>query len=230
MKNRVSRFVAAVLAASMTTGGTSMLPGTGLVSGPQLLTASADDHVSGDITYAETEKGVTITGYTGTASNLTIPEAIGGKPVISIGKKAFFSKTELVSVKLPHTMKEIGDEAFRGCTCLEKIELNEGLETIGNYAFYLCGFTAVNIPSTLVSCSSGFNGCSSLEMAVFASGITAIPEGCLQNIHALKEVVMPDSVKTIGKDAFKNCDSLRKANMPSKLREIGSGALWLRSY
>ncbi|MBO4876743.1 MAG: leucine-rich repeat protein [Ruminococcus sp.] len=226
MKNRVSRFVAAVLAASMTTGGTSMLPGTGLVSGPQLLTASADDHVSGDITYAETEKGVTITGYTGTASNLTIPEAIGGKPVISIGKKAFFSKTELVSVKLPHTMKEIGDEAFRGCTCLEKIELNEGLETIGNYAFYLCGFTAVNIPSTLVSCSSGFNGCSSLEMAVFASGITAIPEGCLQNIHALKEVVMPDSVKTIGKDAFKNCDSLRKANMPSKLREIGSGAFY----
>ena len=224
MKKRVSRLMAAVLAASMSTGSTALLPGPGLVFRPPSLTAGAADLVSGNLTYVETATGITITGCTGNATRLTIPAAIGGKPVTSIGKKAFYANTELTSVIIPGSVKEIGEEAFSGCVGLESAELSEGLETIGYYAFYLTGITEIILPSTLKTCAAGFSGCGALEMVTFANSTKAVPDDCLQDNRALVEVVMPDTVKSIGSNAFKNCENLKGVSLPKKLTAIGKGA------
>ena len=53
---------------------------------------SAYAATSGDYTYEVLDDGtVEITGYTGTASSISIPGTIGGKKVTSIGEGAFWA-------------------------------------------------------------------------------------------------------------------------------------------
>ena len=54
----------------------------------------------------------TVTDYTGSGGNVTIPASINGKPVKIIGEKAFFNKN-LTSVTIPDSVTRIGKNAFR---------------------------------------------------------------------------------------------------------------------
>jgi Ni/Co efflux regulator RcnB len=56
---------------------------------------------------------VIITGYRGKSKVVRIPPQIGGKPVTSIGERAFEDK-ELTSVTIPDSVTSIGDYAFSG--------------------------------------------------------------------------------------------------------------------
>jgi len=56
---------------------------------------------------------VTITGYTGRATDVRIPSEIGGLPVSFIGAQAFENKG-LTSVTIPDAVHTIGDRAFYG--------------------------------------------------------------------------------------------------------------------
>ena len=81
-------------------------------------TVSKADTADGTITYAENEGGVTVTGYTGSDTDVNIPSMIDGKKVISIGAHAFIDCTSLTSVTIPDSVTSIGDHAFNGCTGL----------------------------------------------------------------------------------------------------------------
>jgi hypothetical protein len=63
-------------------------------------------------TYYEDGDGMVITGYTGIAGTVTIPESIGGKPVTGIAISAFRSYTNLTSVIVPKGVYVIGSDAF----------------------------------------------------------------------------------------------------------------------
>ena len=65
---------------------------------------------------------VTITGYTGSATKITIPSKIGENPVTTIGNKAFDS-TNITSVMITSGVKTIGEQAFDSCTSIESIFL-----------------------------------------------------------------------------------------------------------
>ena len=74
---------------------------------------------------------------------IEIPEGIA-----EIEKAAFMSACT-TSVKLPRSLKIIGDGAFAICKNLESVEIQEGLEEIGSYAFTHCEkLTTVRLPST----------------------------------------------------------------------------------
>ena len=106
---------------------------------------------TGDFTYTTSGSGVVITGYTGNETKLTIPEYIGGKPVVGIGANAFYGKN-LKSVSIPATCKSIGDSAFKQCMSLETVTLASGVETIGNSAFEACyALTSINLPKSVTS-------------------------------------------------------------------------------
>ena len=60
---------------------------------------------------------VTITGYTGPVTAVTIPNTINGLPVTSIGYDAFYNGATpgpgiLTSVTIPDSVTSIGDFAF----------------------------------------------------------------------------------------------------------------------
>ena len=57
---------------------------------------------------------ITITGYLGAGGNVTIPAAIDGLPVTSIGNDAFESCINLTNVTIGNSITSIGDDAFGG--------------------------------------------------------------------------------------------------------------------
>ena len=74
-----------------------------------------------DFTYKELNGSyITITGYTGSATDVTIPKTIGEYTVQEIAGRAF-ENLKIESVILPNTVKKIGNEAFSNCNLLNLV-------------------------------------------------------------------------------------------------------------
>ena len=61
------------------------------------------------------DETVKITDYTGTATELVIPDTIAGKKVTSIGDTAFMDCSSLTSIEIPASVTSFGSYAFAGC-------------------------------------------------------------------------------------------------------------------
>ncbi len=75
--------------------------------------------------------------YTGTSSEITLPESYNGRKY-AIYTYSFFNNYDIVSLTIPDNVTEIGAQAFRFCNNLTTVKLGSGLTTIGNGAFYSC--------------------------------------------------------------------------------------------
>ena len=67
--------------------------------------------VQAQFTYTNNNGTLTITGYDGPAGAVSIPAAVNGLPVTSIGDKAFGSCTNLTNVTIPASITSIGQRA-----------------------------------------------------------------------------------------------------------------------
>ena len=87
-------------------------------------------------TYSITDEGAVIQAgiYPVPTESLTIPESLGGLPVIGIGVDAFKSMTALKSVAFPSKLKLVDDGAFEGCP-LTALSLPNTVVRIGKAAF-----------------------------------------------------------------------------------------------
>ncbi|MBE5796385.1 MAG: leucine-rich repeat domain-containing protein [Clostridiales bacterium] len=141
-----------------------------------------------DFTWTDTGAGneFIITGYTGTATQVKVPQTIEGKPVTMIDKNAFANKSDLTHVVLPEGVTSIGTRAFEGCTN-QCINIPSTVQTIGAYAF---------------------TECDCLTNIAFPAGITIIPEGVCAGCDELTTVTMSEDVTNIGKKAFYRCNIL----------------------
>ena len=76
----------------------------------------------GDFTYTDDGTSITITDYpTTNTGDVVIPDTIIGKPVTSIGSRAFYSCSALTSVTIGDSVTSIGDSAFANCSSLVAI-------------------------------------------------------------------------------------------------------------
>lgn len=92
-----------------------------------------------DYTYTITKNNtVTITGYTGSDTALTVPAKLDGSPVTEIAADAFAEQTNLTSVTLPDGLKKIADDAFFNCTSLKTITLPDSVTSLTGAAFSGC--------------------------------------------------------------------------------------------
>ena len=125
------------------------------------------DNRSGDFTYSVLpDNTAQITGYSGTAANLIVPDKLDGYTVTEIGKLCFSGNITLVSLKLPDTVTRIGTRAFADCTNLASINYPLHLESAGdgyNGGFL---FDGTRIRSITVACS-------------FQNLLLQIPDGCV---------------------------------------------------
>ena len=145
-------------------------------------------------TYDSADGVVTITGYTGTDTEVTIPATINGQPVTRIGEGAFNSRADLTRITIPSSVTSIGIGAFLSCSGLANITIPASVTCIGDSAFYSCnGLTSITI----------------------SDGVTSIGNTAFYGCGSLTRVTIPASVTSIGEQAFSECQSLTRITVDS---------------
>nr|WP_295239467.1 leucine-rich repeat protein [Ruminococcus sp.] len=164
----------------------------------------------------------TITGYNGTASNVTIPSTIYGNKVTKIGYSSFEENNNLMSVTLPNSIKYIDHYAFRSCENLKSITIPNSVKTIGSGVFSGCiSLKNITVPSSVTELGSGvFDGCKNLINANFSYGIKEFSEYLFYNCISLTSINIPNSVKKVETDCFRGCTNLKSVSIGYGVEEI----------
>lgn len=144
----------------------------------------------------------TITRYTGTDSNITIPEQLENHKVTMIGSQSFKDNKSLEKIEISTNISTIDWMAFAGCTNLKEVVFTEPSK-IEVLPFEL------------------FVNCSSLKTINIPSSVKEIKLQCFANCTALTDVVIPEGVELIGRQAFGGCKNLQSIIIPSSIVESG---------
>ncbi|AMN31203.1 leucine-rich repeat domain-containing protein [Clostridium perfringens] len=115
--------------------------------------------------------GVVLTGYHGNKSDLELPSCIDGKKVVVIGQMAFSpipqgpgpstgNKVTITSVKIPNTIKTIGDGAFAG-NQLSEVNIPNSVVSISDRAFCQNQLTSVTMPNRFDANKNNYFGSNS---------------------------------------------------------------------
>ena len=166
------KVLALLLCLTMTAGMAALPVGAAETDEPSgaVLSVETSYETFGDYGYSVNDDGktVTITEYTGSDANVTIPSEIDGKMVTEIDggdyQTAFKDCTFLISIIIPDSVTSIGSEAFYNCTSLTSVTIPDSVTSIGSSAFCECtSLTSVTIPDSVTSIGDfAFRYCSSL--------------------------------------------------------------------
>ena len=178
-------------------------------------TTSAPQPTEPDTSNASSGLSMTLnsggTGYiisgigTCTDTELVIPEAYEGLPVVAIADRAFSSNSTITIVYMSDSITSIGSNAFSSCSALQTVYVSAAVTALPDYAFAYCrNLSDVFLPEGLVSMGYyAFSGC-----------------------YALKTIDIPNSVTTIMDWAFSDCSSLRSINLSANVTTIGT-QVWM---
>ncbi len=128
-------------------------------------------------------------------TSITIPSAIDGYAVTSIGEKA-----------------------FEYCGKLKEITIPEGVTDIKDYAFYFCyNLESITLPTTLVSIGNhAFQNCKYVDSITLPEGLTTVGEWAFCSWDSITSVNIPASLTNIGLYAFGSCEALEYINVDEK--------------
>jgi len=118
---------------------------------------------------------------------------IEGNTFERIGRCSFANLSNLVSVKLPQSLKEMESGAFKGCNALKNINLQA---------------TKLSVIS-----SNAFEGCTSLESIEVPEGVSEILGEAFKGCNNLNKVILPASLTKVDPSAFAGCP-LKSVEVP----------------
>ena len=159
-------------------------------------------------------------------TNLIIPSTYEGLPVTGIGNSAFYGCTNLSSVTIPDSVKNIDTAAFYGCSGLLSVTIPDSVTSIGEGAFYECSsLSCVTIPDSVTTIGIfTFAYCDNLTAITITNSVTNILDYAFAYCYSLTSVTIPDSVTSIGEGAFYECYNLTNINIPDSVTSIGERA------
>lgn len=174
--------------------------------------------------------------YTNTTSaiDVVIPDCVLGYTLTRIGDCGLGRAENIASVKLPNTLKCIGNSAFSGSFYLETITIPESVSEIGDNAFSYCALTTVFIPQSVTNIGKEvFVGCDKLTTIIVdkRNPVYDSRKNCNAIVLTKNDIIIagckttqiPQSIREIGDKAFEDCDLL-KIKFPSSLVKIGDDA------
>ncbi len=174
-----------------------------------------------------------ITGYTGYARTLTIPDTVDGHTVVAIGASAFKNRTDLKSVAIPNTVTQLMDSCFANCTALSSIELGNSIETIASYAFSGCiSLVDAHLPESvsMIGCGS-FKDCVSLYSLYVPKalktdslmGANQYYPGAFEGCSNLQSVAFEKNILSLPDSLFVNCEGLKEIVIPDTVTSLNGG-------
>ena len=213
-----------------------------------LTAASARANTYGDFQYTNDGISVTITGYTGSGGEISIPSSINSLPVTTLDEEAFrehasltgvtipdsvtlmrgwvfFKCTGLTDITIPDSVTSMGHGVFSDCTGLTNIVIGSQVRAIGNYALRRCPVSALTIPDSVTSIGeSAFSECTNLTSLIIPNQVSAIGDWAFDACSALTNLVIGSAVETIGDYAFYGCSGLGSIVLPNSVTSIGEWA------
>lgn len=160
------------------------------------------------------------------AGAVVLPAEIEGHTLVTIGVFAFQGRSNITSVSIPDTVKQIQTGAFSSCTALESVNLPENLEVLGERAFDNCtSLKQIAIPGSVQGIApSTFHSCKTLTEVSIGTGVTEIDRNAFSYCENLTSINIPDGVSFIGECAFIDCTKLEKIELPDSVVQIGEDA------
>lgn len=159
---------------------------------------------------------------------------------------AFFKNENLVALKLPECMTEVGEDIFGDCKSLRGVKIPEGVNRINKEAFYGCSLLeTINFPAKLTSVDdNAFSLCSKLELDNLPNSILHVGQSAFSCVPLMTlkldrkvemgayafantpiaEVEMAMPCDSIMKGTFRDCQKLTKVTMGEGLKYIGDEA------
>ncbi|MBQ6947792.1 MAG: leucine-rich repeat protein [Clostridia bacterium] len=194
----------------------------------------------GDYTYNydADETYAIVTKYNGTATDVTIPATLGGKPVGAIEADAFKNCAALESVVIPASVTAIGDAAFRGCVNLESVTMPTGTYKLGLAAFAGCSALKTLDLQKATSVGVGaLSGCTALEdLSMRSVGAPKGETGAVALLFdgnatpdapgyptTLKSITLTND-NSIEAYAFKGIESLETVTLNQNIVSLGASA------
>ena len=146
--------------------------------------------------------------------SISIPSGL-----ISIGYNAFYGCKSITSLIIPNSVTNIGYSAFSGCKSLSSLTILCGVTTIGDNAFYDCsGLNNVYISDLSTWCKISFGNRSS-NPCYYAHHLYL-------NGEELTDVSIPNDITEIKNYAFYGCYNITSLSFPNTLETIGESAFY----
>lgn len=114
---------------------------------------------------------------------------------------AFKDAKELVSIKLPATIKKISSNSFSNCHKLINIDIPKGVTIIDDEAF---------------------SGCEKMVLSKLHDGLIKIGNSAFSKCQNIT-FDLPKTVSEIGEDAFVECINIVSITIPDNITEIKAG-------
>jgi hypothetical protein len=130
-------------------------------------------------TYTISGGEATVTGYTGIGGAVTVPESLGGCPVVEMGYGCLWHNATITSLGLPSTLRTIAQSACRDMSVLTSITIPDSVEYIGRSAFDTCAVLASAVIGAGVTeiVVYAFASCPLLTSITFAGLVAPITVG-----------------------------------------------------
>ena len=188
--------------------------------------------------YTEVPEGIRITGYTGDAESLRIPETIDGKPVRELGEYAFYDESvKLRKAVVPGSVRKIGPYAFAMCSYLEEIVLEEGVEELCEAFAQSTAVEKIRIPASVkiieapeeiefgISVDKE-NPCFTADgFGLYRKEEDGLRLLCVDPEDERESYRVADGTTAIERSVFHGNGRLVSVTLPETLREIPEGAL-----
>lgn len=191
-------------------------------------TAVAQETTDGFQYRIEKDGNVTITGYLGKNSDVSIPNEIEGKPVTEIGNGAFLRNEIIKHVSIPEGVIKIGSGAFVGCPNVMSVELPSTVMVIGEGMFHYCpSLQSINVPEGVKDIPAyAFAETRSLKGIIIPSSVQTIGDDAFK-AAGLNSINLPDGLLKIGNIAFGGCQNLESIVIPNSVKEMGTHTFWI---
>lgn len=178
--------------------------------------------------YSVKDNECIITGYTGKANKLIIPDSIEDCKVTTIGKETFLDNEKLEEIKLPESIKKIDEGAFNGCRMLNTINLPNNVNEIGPSAFKSCSsLESIKIPKNIIKINDGtFEHCSSLTYVDLPISLKEIDQYAFAFCINLYSIILPYGLEYIGSNAFCSCNEIYSIEIPDTVKTIETFAFY----